>query len=297
MTRFVSIGECMVEMAPQGKSGQYAMAFAGDTLNTAWYARRLSPDWVVEYATAVGYDPVSDQMVDFLSDAGIGTDFVRRVDDRTLGLYLIALRQGERHFSYWRGQSAARIMAQDGPFLLRAMHDADVIYFSGITLAVQEGSGRDKLLDAVARARTRGKTIVFDSNLRPGLWDTPRQMCDWVTKAAALSHVVLPSHDDEARHFGDKDALATRDRYVALGASTVVVKNGPGLIHYQHDGARGVTEPAVVSDVVDTTAAGDSFNAGFLTAHFGAAEIEQAIHAASNVARRVIQGRGALVAI
>ncbi len=297
MTRFVSVGECMVEMAPQGRSGQYAMSFAGDTLNTAWYAQRLAPDWAVQYATAVGSDPVSDQMVDFLSDAGIGTDFVRRIDDRTLGLYLIALNNGERHFSYWRSQSAARLLAQDGPFLLRAFAAADVIYFSGITLAVQEGAGRDKLLDALARARTRGKTIVFDSNLRPGLWDSTDQMCAWVTKAATVSHIVLPSHDDEARHFGDKDALATRDRYVALGAATVVVKNGPGLIHYQHDGARGLTEPAVVSDVVDTTAAGDSFNAGFLTAHFGGAGIEQAIHAASNVARRVIQGRGALVAI
>jgi 2-dehydro-3-deoxygluconokinase len=297
MTRFVSVGECMVEMTPQSNSGEYAMSFAGDTLNTAWYVRQLCPDWGVDYVTAVGRDPVSDKMVAFMSDAGIGTDHVRRIDDRTVGLYLISLDRGERHFHYWRSQAAARLLAQDGPALLKAFSGGDVIYFSGITLAILEGAGRDKLLDAVARARTRGKTIVFDTNLRLPLWENPDQMRDWVTKAAALSHIVLPSHDDEAQYFGDKDGLATRDRYAALGPATVVVKNGPGLIHYLHHGEKGVVEPAIVSDLVDTTAAGDSFNAGFLATLLAGLPVEDAINAASNVARRVIKGRGALVSI
>ena len=119
----------------------------------------------------------------------------------------------------------------------------------------------------------------------------------WVSKAASLADIVLPSHDDEAIHFGDNGPEATRDRYAGLGAGLVVVKNGPGTIHYQHGAERGIVQPAIVTDVVDTTAAGDSFNAGFLTAYIEGADVETAIVQASNVARHVIKGRGALVSL
>ena len=284
-------------MAPADAAGQFVMSFAGDTLNTAWYAKQLRPDWQIDYLTAVGNDDISRHMVSFLKDAGVGTSHLQRRDDRTLGLYMISLRGGERHFSYWRGQAAARRMADDGAALRRAFADAEVLYFSGITLAILEGDGRDRLLDSLARARASGKTVVFDSNLRPALWGDVSQMCDWVAKAAMVSDVVLPSYDDEAQFFGDRDVIATRDRYAAHGASTVVVKNGPGLIHYQHGKERGVVEPAIVSDVVDTTAAGDSFNAGFLVEFCAGAPMESAVTVASDVARRVIRGRGALVSI
>lgn len=295
MTRFVSIGESMVEMAPLAKSGQFQMSFAGDTLNTAWYVRQLQPRWEVSFVTAVGQDQMSDQMVGFLNDTGIDTQHVQRHKDRTVGMYLISLENGERYFSYWRGQAAARALAENPGVLDRSFDDADVLYFSGITLGILEGNGRARLLRSLARARAAGKMIVFDSNLRPRLWESDDHMREWVTKAAQASDVVLPSHDDEAVHFGDKGPEATRDRYVALGANTVVVKNGPGTILYKHGGKSGVVQPAIVSDVVDTTAAGDSFNAGFLSQFVDGVSIDLAIDAASNVARRVIKGRGALV--
>ncbi|PUB12112.1 sugar kinase [Yoonia sediminilitoris] len=295
MTRFVSIGEAMVEMAPLAKSGQFQMSFAGDTLNTAWYVRQLKPLWDVSYVTAVGQDQMSDQMVSFLQDTGIDTQYIQRLNNRTVGLYLIALKNGERHFSYWRGQAAARALAADPGTLDRSFSNADVLYFSGITLAILEGNGRARLLRSLARARAAGKLVAFDSNLRPRLWESDDHMRDWVTKAAETSDIVLPSHDDEAVHFGDAGPKATCERYAALGATTVVVKNGPGTIHYRHAGKSGVMQPAIVSDVVDTTAAGDSFNAGFLSQFVGGVSIDLAIHAASNVARRVIKGRGALV--
>lgn len=297
MTRFVSIGEAMVEMAPLAKNGQFQMSFAGDTLNTAWYMRQLKPRWAVSFVTAVGHDQISDQMAGFLQDTGIDTQHVQRHKDRTVGLYLISLENGERQFSYWRGQAAARTLAADPGTLDRSFVDADVLYFSGITLAILEGNGRARLLRSLARARASGKLIAFDSNLRPRLWESDEHMRDWVTKAAEVSDIVLPSHDDEAVHFGDAGPKATCERYAALGVTTVVVKNGPGTIHYRHGSKSGIVQPAIVSDVVDTTAAGDSFNAGFLSQFVDGVSIDLAIDAASNVARRVIKGRGALVAL
>ena len=294
--RILSIGECMVEMAPASQSDQFKMSFAGDTLNTAWYLNRAQPNWTVDYLTAIGTDSASQNMVSFLKAAGLGADDLIQVPDRTIGLYMIELADGERSFSYWRSQSAARLLAADPSALDARIKNRDMIYFSGITLAILEGQGRGNLMSALGKARATGTTIVFDPNLRPKLWDSLDVMCDEVMQAATVSDIVLPSHDDEATFFGDKDPRATVDRYLSQGAKTVVGKNGEGEILYTHQGKTGVVHPNKITAIVDTTAAGDSFNAGFL-AHLPDGNIEAAILAGCDLAGKVICGRGALVPV
>ena len=126
--QFLAIGECMVELALQ-PDGAYAMGFAGDTFNTAWYARRSLPEaWRVGYLSAVGRDAVSDRMLAFMTGAGIDTRAVARLPDRTVGLYMIELVKGERSFSYWRGQSAARALAADAARLAAALDGVTLAY-------------------------------------------------------------------------------------------------------------------------------------------------------------------------
>ena len=292
--RLVAIGEAMVEMAPSDTAGDYRMGFAGDTLNTAWYARRVLPaDWQVDYLTAVGQDAVSDRLVTFLDAAGIRTGHVARLAGRTVGLYLIELQNGERSFAYWRGQSAARLLA-DPARLTHGLQGAGIVYLSGITLAILEGNGRAHLYDALRAARYAGAIVVFDPNLRPRLWPDSATMCAVVMEAAALSDVVLPSHEDEATFFGDADLATTAARYAAAGAALVVVKNGGGTMLSLDDGASATHAPEVVTHVVDSTAAGDSFNAGFLGAWLSGADVATSIRAGARLAAQVIGQRGAL---
>ena len=295
--RVVSVGECMVEMAPAGSPGQYQMAFAGDTLNTAWYLARLCPDWQVDYLTSVGDDALSEDMVAFLQQSGIGTAHITRLPNRTVGLYMISLVAGERSFAYWRGQSAARALAQDGATLDAAFAGADLVYLSGITLAVLDGDGRDILMACLAKARKSGVRVAFDPNLRPRLWANDAEMCEVVTQAGTHSDIVLPSYEDEAAFFGDTSPEATRDRWLAGGADTVIVKNGGDAICFAQRGATGVVMPEPVMQVVDTTAAGDSFNAGLLAGLAAGKAADDMITKGCQVAGQVIRGRGALVDI
>lgn len=296
MTRIVSIGECMIEMAPQTQRHSYQLGFAGDTLNTAWYLRQLMPDSDhIEFMTTVGDDALSDQMVAFLSDAAIGTSHIARRKNLTVGLYMIQLADGERSFSYWRGQSAARSLAQDQGVMAQALSNAEIAYFSGITLAILPSEDRSKLLAALSEFRRGGGIVVFDPNLRLRLWDTAQEMTQAVMAAAAVSDIVLPSHEDEAHWFKDSSPEATAQRYADQGAQTVVVKNGPDRIVVQQGGILSEHDPVRVADIVDTTAAGDSFNAGFLAGWSKGQTLDQAIMTASRVAAHVIQYRGALV--
>ena len=293
--RFLSIGECMVELS-QADDGHLRKGFAGDTFNTAWYARACLPaDWSIDYFTALGDDGMSDEMVAFMGAAGIGTAQIRRLRGKTPGLYMINLKNGERTFSYWRDSSAARQLATDGDALRTAIEASDVLYFSGITLAILPPEDAYTLLAELRRAKAIGKIIAFDPNLRPRLWSSLDAMHAMIAEGARASTLVMPSFDDEAAHFGDDSIAGTIRRYRQYGANMVVVKNGP-------DGATigiGADEtlvPAVkVDKVIDTTSAGDSFNGAFLAHYLQHDDPLAAAGFAAEIAAKVIQEYGALL--
>ncbi|TYO90062.1 sugar kinase [Oceanicella actignis] len=295
--RLVSVGECMLELAPDARPGLLRKGFAGDAFNTAWYARRLRPDWAVRFASRVGQDRPSDEMLAFMRAAGIETGHVLRCAARSIGVYMIWLEAGERSFSYWRERSAARLLAQEPDALDRAFADADLVYLSGITLAILEGPGRENLFAALERARARGAAVAFDPNIRPRLWPDAALMRQSVMRAAGLADIVLPSFDDEAAAFGDPDPQASAARYADAGARIVVVKNGGGPVAHLCEGRAGRTAPPPAGRIVDTTSAGDSFNAAFLAGLDHAADIETRILAATRVANQVIARKGALAPV
>lgn len=296
MKRFVSVGECMIEMSG-GEDGNYRLGYAGDTLNTAWYARaRLPADWAVDYVTALGDDLYSQQMVDFFDANGIGTSHIIKIDGRRPGLYLIHQAHGDRHFTYWRGQSAARSLADDGDLLNGALAGADIAYFSGISLAILGARSRGRLLKAIHLARQAGARVAFDPNERPLLWTSPRVMGSTIAAATTVADVVLPTFSDEATLFGDASPEAVAERYLSWGAEEVVVKNGGEPAYVASRDSRGWVAPVAGAISVDPTGAGDSFNGAYLAARAGGAPPLEAAAAAHALAAIVIGHKGALVA-
>lgn len=293
--RIVSIGECMIEMSG-GEDRTYRLGYAGDTLNTAWYLRALlGKDWSVDYATALGEDRYSGDIRAFLADNDIGTGHIQTIPERRPGLYMIHQERGDRHFTYWRDTSAAKLLADDRDALAKAVEGAELVYFSGITLAVLAPRARGRLLGAIVRARDNGARIAFDTNLRPALWTSPRVMACVLTAAASLCDIVLPTHTDEAPLFGDKTVEDTADRYLELGVEEVVVKDGGKDALVATAGERVRIAPASGVEVVDATGAGDSFNGAYLAARLGGKSLAEAAEAAHRTAGIVIGHKGALV--
>lgn len=293
--RFVSIGECMIEMSG-GEDGLYRLGFAGDTLNTAWYARAgLPKTWKVDYFTAVGDDRYSSQMLAFMEANAIGTELVKVIAGRRCGLYMIHQEAGDRHFTYWRDSSAARQLADDAGPLTDAVTGSQLVYFSGITLAILSTEARTRLLNVLDGARRQGVKVAFDPNIRPALWPNPDALKTALTQAAGVSTFVLPTHTDEKPIFGDADPQATAERYLEAGAEEVVVKNGShsALIMRQKTAD---TVPAVQDAMVlDATGAGDSFNGAYLAARLNGAGMREAAAEGHRIASIVIGHRGALV--
>mgnify|MGYP003513846638 FL=1 len=292
---FLSIGECMVELSG-GDGGLFRMGFAGDTLNTAWYARSTLPgNWDVAYFTAVGDDRYSKAMRTFLETGGISTRLVQTIPGKRPGLYIIHQENGDRHFTYWRENSAARLLADDAELLLQAVSQADAIYVSGITLAILKPARRNELISVMEGARDDGRLVAFDPNIRPALWPDVGDMRSSIMLAASASSIVLPTFSDDAPFFGDRSAEQTVKRYLESGAREVVVKDGPNPVHVSTGRNSLFVSVEEVDNIVDATGAGDAFNGAYLAARLAGSSPEIATRAGARMAAKVIRHQGALI--
>ncbi|VVS98901.1 sugar kinase [Rhizobium sp. EC-SD404] len=300
---FLAIGEPMVELsgAGTGDADLWRMGFAGDVLNTLWYTRAALPadgagGWRTALLTRLGSDPFSSKLRGFLTHNGIDTAFVQTDEQRGVGLYAISLSEnGERSFSYWRSHSAARRLADDRKALSGAIAAADVVYFSGITMAILPDEGRQNLLEEIGAAQGRGQRIVFDPNIRRRLWDDVETMKHWLTQAMAVASIGLPSFDDEADLWGDTTLDNCLSRWQEAGCGEVVVKNGGGDMIAAETGQPVERLTVERQKPVDTTGAGDAFNAGYIAARLDGRSTRQAMLDGHAMASRVIAVPGALM--
>jgi 2-dehydro-3-deoxygluconokinase len=294
--RAISVGEVMVELAREA-DGRFAFGCGGDTFNTAVYLARLGVS--TAYATALGEDPYSDAILKRADDEGVATDLVLRVPGRMPGLYIIETdKGGERTFYYWRDAAPARELFELAGWerMAESMVGAELLYFSGITLSLYSNAGLGRLLATLEFARGRGAKVAFDSNYRPRGWKSDDVRARTIyAEALRRVDIALPTFEDEARLWGDANPGATIERLRTFGITEVAVKNGQNEVHLDDNGHRAqVAVPKVVKPV-DTTAAGDAFNAAYLAARLSGAHAEDAARSAHLLAAQVIQHRGAII--
>lgn len=287
-----SIGECMLELS--GRSGaEWRMGFAGDTFNTLWALKALCGDRPATYVSAFGDDPFSRDQIAFFGQNGIGIGASPVIPGARPGLYAITLTGAERSFTYWRSDSAARGLASDPHALAKSLAGQSLVYFSGITLAILDGSARTRLLEAVGNARDNGILIAFDPNYRPRLWRDRAEAQAAVTAALAVTDIALPTFPDEQALFGDATPEATAERLMRQ-VGEVVVKNGEAPALAAAAGGTWQIPAQHVADPVDTTGAGDAFNGGYLAARLAGHAPAEAARRAHRVAAAAVQVRGAL---
>ena len=295
--RIAAVGECMVELAREGSGSlHYERRYGGDTLNTAVYlARLLRPRGaLIHYVTRLGDDAISQWMVEGWQSEGIDVSLVGRMKGRLPGLYMIDTdEKGERSFTYWRGEAPVRQMfeTRDDP-LLSALKDIDLIYVSGITFAILSQQGRERLAALMAAMKQAGRIVAYDTNYRPRLWKDRDEARSWMERGLAAATIALPSRDDlNAIHAMDEAGDVWVAKLKTLGVDEIVVKDGGAPIWTP----QGRIPIAKMEKPLDTTGAGDSFNAGYLAARLLGKDVPASVEQAHALASRVVQFRGAVI--
>ena len=292
------IGECMAELRRAGP-GLLAHSFAGDVYNTAVYFERLSGGHRSCFVTAVGTDVLSAALLAEASAQGLDMRHVASVPDRQPGLYWIEVDpQGERSFLYWRSQSAARLMLDNAHYAsLRAQASScSLLYFSGITLAILNEERRNRLLELAHQVKDAGGWIAFDSNYRPSLWESPHHAARWCNAALYLCTHALVTFEDEQRLHDDAYPDETLRRLLGSGIQDAVVKLGAqGCMVQTPSMAAPARIPAREVEAIDTTAAGDSFNAAYLASRIAGNTAEESAQAGNELAALVVSHRGAII--
>ncbi len=293
MAGVACIGECMIELKQAG-GGLYSRGFGGDTLNTAVYLARLGVG--VDYITALGDDPLSDEMVAGWAAEGVGTAKVARLAGRLPGLYLIATdASGERRFFHWRETAAARSLLDlpETESLLQSLGGYDLVYLSAITLSIFTESGRGRLLTALRQARSRGTRVAFDTNFRARGWpdlDIARRV---FREAFETSDIALASTEDLLPLYPGENTEALLAK-IPGGEVVLKLAEPASVLRVAGASCRIEAEP-VTAPVVDTTAAGDSFAAAYLASRLAGAEPVEAARAGHRLAGVVVCHPGAII--
>lgn len=295
------IGECMIELSQKG--AEVSRGFGGDTLNTSVYiARQVAPEALtVNYVTALGTDSFSQQMLEAWQEEQVDTSLIQRMENRLPGLYYIETDStGERTFYYWRNEAAAKfwLESSEAAVICEKLATFDYLYLSGISLAILSPESREKLFALLERCRANGGKIIFDNNYRPRLWASREETQQVYTRMLACTDIAFLTLDDEDALWGEKPVDEVIARTRQAGVTEVVIKRGADSCLVAMAGEAVVEVPAVKlakEKVIDTTAAGDSFSAGYLAVRLTGGTPEEAARRGHLTASTAIQYRGAII--
>jgi 2-dehydro-3-deoxygluconokinase len=189
---------------------------------------------------------------------------------------------------YHRKGSAASQMAPsdiDEAWLRGARH----LHATGVFPAIS-ATTLPTAVRSMEIARAAGRTISFDTNLRPTLWPSREAMVQSINGLAARADWVLPGIEEGEILTGETAPERVAAFYRAQGARLVVVKLGADGAYYDSDIAGTGRVPGFpVEKVVDTVGAGDGFAAGVVSALLEGLSVPEAVRRGSWIGARCVQ--------
>lgn len=290
------LGEPLLEIAATAPD-QYALGVAGDVLNTAVAVAQLGvPSFL---ATAVGEAEQDQRFFDGASQFGVSTELMERDSNHQAGLYLINNSPaGERTFSYWRNDSAAKHLFASRhrlQLLLAKVQNLQSLYVSGITLSLLNETTRELFFDWVSHFRQSGGTLFYDNNYRARLWSSAQEYQSVNREMLKHTDIFLPSLEDVISSGEAGDECEARQLIRDSGVAEIIIKNGTRPMTVC-EGEREYDIPVVAkASVVDTTGAGDGFNGGYLAARGAGLGVLEAAKVGMRVSAEVVCHKGAIL--
>jgi ribokinase len=261
MTHVVVVGSANVDMIAQTphipQPGEtilgrnFSTALGGKGANQAVGAARLGAK--VTFIARVGQDALGDQCLSGYESEGINTDFVIRDPEAPTGVALIAVSDDGENSIIVASGSNMRLTPQDVEAAAHIFQDAD-------TLLLQLEVPLETVQTAAEIARRYGVRVILNPAPAQKLSADLLHLVDVITpNRIELAQIAgLSDHEELSHEQLAKSALGIgpTSAVITLGSQGALAAGSWGWVHV----------PAYVVQTVDTTAAGDAFNAGLAVA-------------------------------
>jgi len=289
-----SIGEAMIEIS-NVKNNLYNQSFAGDTLNFCNYLDKKKLN--AFFLSAIGKSEINQSLLDFVKSKNISTKYIKQINQFEIGLYLIKNKDnGEKQFFYWRDESAAKQYFNNIDFinLYKELKNFDYIYFSGITLSIINVSKLNNFIKLLKLLKSKKIKIVFDFNIRPTRWNK-KNLNNFFDSVLKFVDICFLSGEDMS-YWKNKNGIKSYEQIVRkYKIKHSIFRKNAKFTYVFLNKNKYVFKNKLLKKVVDTSGAGDGFNAAYLSNFIVNNDPILALKAGSTLGSKIVMKKGAIV--
>jgi len=293
--KFCSVGECMLEIANINKN-KYIQSFAGDTLNFASYLNKKLID--VDYLTSVGISEINKIFFKLLRQKNISKKLVHIHAIKETGLYLINNNSlGEKKFYYWRDDSAAKNYFNSLNFmdLKNILLKYNYLYFSGITLSIISLRKQKEFLQLIKKLKKNNVKIIFDLNIRLKRWSNLNYLSISLNLFLPFVDILFATGED-MKNWQNKDGLNNFINLIKKSNINHAIFRKSASINYAlYEGEVCKKINIVRKKIIDSSGAGDGYNAAYISSFLDKGNIVESLKAAHAMGFEITMKKGAII--
>ena len=267
----------------------YHRYLGGSPANVAMNMARLGLRPIL--VSTVGEDGFGEYVFQRLSEVGVITDHVKKIEDKPTSVIFVSRTDGTPDFIPFR---KADISISDDQIPQDILKKTKL--FHTTCFALSKEPAQSTILKKAEEAFKVGCKLSIDVNYAKKLWKSQEEALEVVKSYCKFNPLVKISEDDMHRFFEQRlpheDIF---DFFHKMGVETVCLTLGSNGVKLSQKGNKIIQLPAKkVEKVQDATGAGDAFWSGFLFAYVKERSVEECLEVALQLAALKLQNVGRL---
>jgi len=208
------------------------------------------------FITEIGSDLVGQNILAFMQENGINTDYVSCYQGKKTAISLAFLDDNnDAHYSFYKDYPNNRL-----DFEMPLIQENDIVAF-GAYFALNPVL-KEKVRPFLNYAKQQGAILYYDLNFRDNHAHEVESLRDTFKQNFAIADIVRGSHEDFINVYGHDDCHRIYDEISKYCPRFICTRGKDGVLVIDHGKEYNFSSRQIVP--VSTIGAGDNFNAGVL---------------------------------